>query len=63
MKSLLSHGFYDIGIIDLTPSESEPYEKRDIDSILKEGMERGVTKFFQLFNKQQTYYEYFLATI
>lgn len=64
MKSLLSHGFYYIGIIDLTPSESEPYEKRDIDSILKEGMERGVTKFSQLFhNKQQTYYEYFLANI
>jgi len=63
MKSLLSHGFYDIGIIDLTPSESEPYEKRDIDSILKEGMERGAKKFAELFGKQQTYYEYFLANI
>ena len=63
MKSLLSHGFYDIGIIDLTPSESESYEKRDIDSILKEGMERGAKKFAELFGKQQTYYEYFLANI
>jgi len=63
MKSLLSHGFLHIGIIDLTPSENEPYEKRDIDSILKEGMERGAKKFAELFGKQQTYYEYFLANI
>lgn len=63
MKRLLSHGFLHIGIIDLTPSESEPYEKRDIDSILKEGMERGAQKFSELFGKQQIYYEYFLANI
>lgn len=63
MKSLLSHGFLHIGIIDLTPSENEPYEKRDIDSILKESMERGAQKFTEIFGKQQIYYEYFLANI
>lgn len=61
MKNLLSHGFYDIGIIDLTPSVNEPYEKRDTDSILRE--KGGAQKFLEIFDKSQTYYEFFLANI